>query len=1181
MKRRLVRLMAAALAACSLTIEPASAQTTSGQISGRVVDPDRQAIPGAEVTLTNQLTKEQRVQNTETSGDFVFASVQPGTFSITVTAPAFKTLTKQDLMLTASDRLSAGTLQMEIGALSDEVTVHADITPVQTVSGERSALLDDKQIANLLNPARNFMNLTRILPGVVATNNVGTDQLGIFGIDTVNGVRSEYNTATVDGVIANTRGRDQIETPLNMDAVAEVKILQNNYQAEYGGSSGSSINAVTKSGTQTLHGALYYYNRNEAYNANTFFNNKLGLPKPINRFNTIGYNAGGPVILPWLHFNRTRDKVFFFFSQEIWPTVHPADSDLQITVPTAAERNGDFSHSIDNTGKPIFIADPQRIAAGATCKKAGDAGCFPGNIIPANLINTDMQKLLNLLPLPNFDVTASHNKFNYQLPLSEKNPVNQRILRLDFNISSKWRAYFRGLDMNVKSQGPGATSLPMIWLTSFPVDYNNRSPNVTADFTYIASPTLVNELNVGWAGWSEEQVYPNGSNELSLVQKSALGLTVGQFRPQLNPLGLIPSIVLGGGTLSNLPTIGFGGRFPISSQTSSYGVTDGLTKVWRGHTSKAGVYIHFDRLLQHHNSLNFSGRYDFTVDANNPLDSSNTYVNALLGNFRQYAEGTSAPDYDPRTRIFDWYVQDNWKAKRVSLDYGVRFTKDLPQTLQTGANFSPAAYNPALAPVLYQPVLVGGIKMGRDPRTGATVPAPLIGAVVPGSGDPFDGLVTLNDQNPIRSQGLLAAPRLGFAWNVFGDGKTAIRGGTGVFYNSRPPSSQAGDLTTNPPVLENPTHPFGNINQLFATSDTGYIFPSNLTRALDENGKRPVFYNSSLGIQQSIGFQMVLDVAYVGTQGRHLGQTIDLNALPPGTRFLSTSQDPTSPSNRPVPLADNFLRRYIGLGSIPFTQFAGTSSYNALQTQVTRRFSRGLGFGVNYTWSRAKDYGDTTASTVAQYAPIQAYSYGLAGFDREHALKINWLWSIPNASHLWNSTVIRVVLDNWQLSGIASFISGTPLGINLNTGGFDLTGGGDPARVVLTGDPTLAPGDRTVDRFINTGVVTAPARNTIGGNGQYSTFVGNAGRVVFRGPGTNNWDMALFKNVPVTDRVTFQLRCEFYNIFNHPSFTGVDTTAQFRYDAAGNPGKQQSDTFGQVNGELGPRQIQLAGRITF
>jgi hypothetical protein len=1174
-------LIVALLTASALTATPGLAQTTSGQISGHVVDPDGQPIANAEVTLTNQLTKDQRVQQTETSGDFVFVSVQPGTFSISIAASGFRTITKQDLMLTASERLSAGTLRMEIGPAVEQITVRAEATPVQVDSGERSSLLDEKQLATLLNPARNFMNLTRVLPGVVATNKVGQDQLGIYGIDTVNGVRSEYNTATVDGVIGNTRGRDQIETPLNMDAIAEVKVLQSNYQAEYGGTSGSSINAVTKSGTQIFHGAAYYYNRNEAYNANEFFNNKFGLPKAVNRFNTVGYNAGGPVLLPGSDFNRNKDKLFFFFSQEIWPTVHPGDAPLQLTVPTAAERNGDFSNSIDSNGKPIFIADPRLTALGLACKKAGDPGCFPGNRIPANLINPDMQKLLNLLPLPNFDMAASQNKFNYQLPLQEKNPVTQEVLRVDYNISDKWRAYFRGLAMNVKSQGTGATQLPMVWLTSLPVDYNNSSPNVTADLTYIISPTLVNELNVGWASWSEDQVFPNGSSELSLIQKSSLGISVGQFNPQINPLGLIPTIALGGGNLRNLPAIGVGGRFPISSKVNSYGFTEGLTKVWQSHTTKAGLYFHIDSLVQRHNSVNFAGRYDFNVDSTNPLDSGDTYANALLGNFRNYTESTAAPTYNPRTRIFDWYVQDNWKIKNVTLDYGVRFTWDLPQTLQTGANFVTDQYNPALTPVVYQPVLVGGNKMGKDPRTGAIVAPQLIGAVVPGSGDPFNGLVTLENQDVIKGRGLLTAPRVGFAWNVFGDGKTAVRGGVGVFYNSRPPSSQAGDLTTNPPNLETPTYPFGNINQLFVGGNTGYIFPSNLTRAVDANAKRPVFYNGSFGIQQNIGFHMVFDIAYVGTIGRNLGQTIDLNALPPGTRFLPANLDPTSSPSKPTPLPDNNLRRYLGLGSIPFTQFAGSSNYHSLQVQVTRRFTDGIGFGVNYTWSKALDYGDATTSTVAQFAPLRAYSYGLAGYDRDHALKINWLWSIPRASRLWNNPVIRATFDDWQLSGIGTLVRGTPMGISLNTGGFDVTGGGDAARVVLVGNPTLSRGDRTFDRYFNTDVVMAPLPNTMGSNGQFARRVGNAGRVVFRGPGTNNWDMALFKNIPIKERLTFQLRAEFYNIFNHVSFTSVDNIAQFKYDANGIPGKQLSDTFGQLNAELGPRTIQLAGRITF
>ena len=1172
-----------------LILKPMPAQTTSGQISGRIVDPDGRSIVNAAVLLTNQLNAEKRTEITDASGDFVFASVQPGTYMLSINAQGFKGFTKKDLVLTASERLSAGTMHMETGVVTQSVEVSADATPVQTESGERSALLDEHQVANLLNPARNVMQLNRILPGVVATNNVGSDQLGIFGIDSVNGVRSEYNSASVDGIMGNVRGRDQIETPLNMDAVSEVKILTNNYQAEYGGTSGTPINMVTKSGTRDFHGSVYYFKRHEQFNANQFFNSKawnqdingnpIVVAKPQSRFNTIGYKIGGPILLPKLNFNRNRDKLFFFFSQEIWPTVHPGDGNpLKMTVPTLAERQGDFSQSFDNSGKKVTLKEPKN------CGPSGNANCLtdPTHINIA-FINSNIQKLLNLLPPPNVNPASqlANYKYNYQVNLTEKNPVNQRVLRVDYNISDKWHAYFRGLDMNVSSKGNAAAFIPMQWLASLPVNYENHSPNVTVDLTYIATPTLINEFSAGYAGWSERQVLPNGTGELAAVQKSALGVNLGQFRPQLNPLGLMPSLTFGGG-ISNAPSFGLsgsGGRFPINSQANSYDITDGLTKVWHNHVSKAGIYLHFDRFVQLHVAGNFTGTYDFS-DSNNPLGTSDTFANALLGNFKQYTESSAAPDSDPTTRIFDWYVQDNWKiVKSFTLDYGLRFTWDLPQRLHAGANFVPALYDPSQRPVLYTPAKIGGQNRVVDPRNPTVaVPGAPAGAVVPGSGNPFDGLVAITNTNIIGSQGVLVAPRIGFAWDIFGDGKTVLRGGSGVFYNSRPPASQAGDLTTNPPVQSNPVTPAGNVSQLSSAGFANVIFPSNLTRALQGRGNRPVFYNSSLGIQRKIGFQTVVDVAYVGTLGRHLGQQIDLNALSPGIRFRSTSVDPTTGKA----LADSFLRRYIGLGSIPFIEFEGTSNYNALQVQVTRRFTRGLEFGVNYTWSKALDFSDTTTAGVANFAPIHAYNYGLAGFDRDHAVKINWLWDVPKGSRLWDNPITRAVFDNWQFSGIASFIRGQPRGLTLSpSSGFDVTGGGDAARTLLLGNPALGWNDHSRLRYFNTSLIAAPSINTIGPNGQYSSFLGNAGRVVFRGPGTDNWDLALYKNIPIKERATFQFRCEFYNAFNHPSFNNVDTSAQFKYSSAGIPGQQLNTTLGQVDSELGPRQIQFSARVSF
>ncbi|MDP9049447.1 MAG: hypothetical protein M3O31_01815 [Acidobacteriota bacterium] len=746
--------------------------------------------------------------------------------------------------------------------------------------------------------------------------------------------------------------------------------------------------------------------------------------------------------------------------------------------------------------------------------------------------------------------------------------------------------------MSVASKGNAANAMPMEYLQSFPVEYDNKASNVIWNLTFIPSPALVNELNVGYAAWSEDQKLPNGNSEFAAVQKSALGVSLGQFRPQNNPLGLIPTITFGGG-LSNLPTIGFpgsnGSRFPITSQSYSYGFNDGITDIWRNHIFKAGFYLHIDRFVEHHVAGSFNGLFDFSVNSQNPNDSGNTFANELLGNFYQYTESTAAPDYDPITHVLEWYLQDSLKVKKTfSLDYGLRFSYDLPQTVHSGANFVLSTYDKSKTPVLYHPGFDSSNKKAAvDPRNGITTSPQLIGAVVPGSGNAFDGMVSLIKTNPVQGQGLRVSPRVGFAWDVFGDGKTSVRGGVGLYYQTRSSSALAGSLSTNPPNEENPIHPYGNVSSLFSSPDSSVIFPGNLSGSLQVNGKWPTFTNYSIGIQRSVGFQTVVDVAYVGNMGRHLGQTHEANPLAPGARFVSQNahQDPTSSKS----LADNFLRPYTGLGSIPFTEFGGTSNYNSLQIAVTRRFIHGFSIGGNYVWSKALDYTDTTtgvstplfaaaSSGVAlpAFAPRHAYSYGLANYDRNHSVVVNVLWNIPAASKLWNTFVVRQVLDNWQISGIASFIRGAPYGVTLNTSGVDLTGGSDAARAVISGNALLPRGKRNVLQYFNTSVVSEPKVNAPNGSGQYSNFVGNAGKVVFRGPGENNWDVALFKNLPIKEHVSLQIRTEFYNLLNHPSFNAVDNTAIFD-----KTGAQTNGSFGSLTADAGPRQIQLSGRISF
>lgn len=1180
MKRTLCLFATAAtvaiLLSCQCLLLPG--QTSSGQISGLVVDPSNAPIAGASITLVNQQNAGARTTVTNQQGLFVFASLTPGTYDLSVSARGFQNFTKQRIMLNASDQLSAGTLRMQIGTATQSVRVEADVTPVQTESGERSALIDEKQMATLLTPNRDFLNFTRVLPGVVATGTEGQDQLGIFGMDTVNGQRSEYSTVSMDGVIANTNVNrlNRVMTAPNADSLSETKILTNNFQAEDGGTSGAEIDTVTKSGARDFHGSVYYFKRHEELNANDYFNSAYwnGTSQPIsqNRFNTIGGNIGGPVLIPGTGFNHGRDRMFFFYSQEYWPTVHPGDGNpLRLRVPTADERKGIFSSAVidPSTGQP-----------------------FSGNTVTG--INPDMQKLLDLLPLPTPGYSDPSGKSNYILNLTEHNPVNQQVLRLDYNLSAKWRTYIRGLHMSVGSTGNAANAMPMEYLQSFPVNYLNGASNAVWNLTYIASPTLVNEIDIGYAGWSEDQVLPHGKSEFAAVEKAPLGITLTQFRPQLNPIGLIPTIKFGGGGLADLPNIGFpggnGSRFPISSQSYSYGINDGLTKVWQAHIVKAGLYLHIDRFVEHHVAGNFNGLYDFSVNPQqNPLDTGNTFANELLGNFYEYSESTSAPDFDPITRVLEWYLQDSWKIKKTfTFNYGVRFGYDLPQTVHIGANFVPSTYDPSQTPVLYYPEKeANGSVVAVDRRTGDTANPQFIGAVVPGSGNPFDGMVSFHKTNPVQGQGLRAAPRIGFAWDVFGDGKTAIRGGGGIYYQSRISSALGGSLTTNPPVEENPIHPYGNVSTLFSSPDNSVVFPSNLSGALQKNGKWPVFYDYSLGVQRAVGFQTVLDVAYVGNLGRHLGQTFEEDPLPPGTRFKPANFDPSKESSSCLAaqscsaLPDNFLRPFTGLGSIPFTESGGTSSYNSLQFSVTRRFTRGFSIGGNYVWSKALDFTDaTTGIALPAFAPRHAYSYGLASFDRDHSVVVNWLWNIPAASKLWDSVITRQVLDNWQVSGIASFVRGQPYGITLNTGGYDLTGGSDGPRALISGNPILPWSKRGVLAYLNTSAVSPPAKNAPNSSGQYSSFVGNAGRDVFRGPGTNNWDVAMFKNIPIKERVTIQFRTEFYNLLNHPSFNSVDNEAIYKFKN-GVPQSQSNGTFGEANGDATSRQIQLSARISF
>ena len=1132
----------AALLAVSLSL-PVLAQTVSGTISGTVVDPTSLPVAGATVTLRNQDTGAQQNQNTGGTGGFVFTSLNPGRYSVTAEMKGFKQVQKENLNLTASERLSAGDLMLQVGEVTESVTVDAAGTPVQVDSGERSGLITSTQMGSLMARGRDFLSLLRIMPGVVPSASGDVDAIGTrAAYPNAQGMRISYPSVTIDGVSNNDLGSSQTTpTPINMDAIGEVKVLMNNYQAEYGRTAGVLVQAITRSGTNQFHGGGYYYKRNEEFNANNFFANRAGTPIPRYRFNTWGYNLGGPAYIPHV---LPKDKLFFFFSQEILPTSTPQNI-VQVNVPTQAQRNGDYS------ALSTAIRDPN------------SGNPFPQNMIPASRIDPNGQKLLSVFPLPNTNDPRGNYIFQEVIPATRYNEV----YRVDYNLNNNTRMYVRGLNFRLSQSGynigGGGSGAPWGELKTT----NTFSDDGGAvDVVHTFSPTLVDEGSFG-VHHSVQSIFPYNQAAINQLSKASLGMTLPQYYPQLNPLDLVPWSSFGG--IQNAASITWDSRFPTKSADTIFDMTNSVSKIWGTHAFKAGIYYERVRYFSGDRGTNW-GSFDFSSDTNNPLDTRYAYSNALLGVFRSYQESNTRVETNGRGNTLDWYLQDTWKAtRRLTLDYGVRFSWYTPYTdaYNQASSFNPSLYNRAQAPRLYYPALnSSGQRAGFDPVTGTYVPALLIGAFVPGSGNTANGMVQEGTAGYPRGlmnhQGVLVGPRFGFAYDLTGNGKTAIRGGFGVVYNERERVLLL-DVAQTPPIQYTPIVYYGTFGSLL--QNAGNLSPSS-TGGLALPGDVPTVYNYSIGIQRELGFKTVLDVAYVGALGRHLLQERNLNTLPYGTHFLASSQDPTN--GRPLP--DTFLEPYSGYSSIQEDEYGSSSNYHSMQVQVNRRFARNFQVGGAWTWSKSMDFVSNDFAAVADIVPVRIWNYGKSDFDRTHIVQINWTWDLPHASKLTNNNkVVGAIADHWQLSGIASFISGAPTGVSFTAlNGVDIPGGGDGVRPLVLSNPILPKGQRTLAQYFRNNVFGVPAVGT----------PGNAPRDVFRGPGINNFDMSIFKNVPIMhERARFQLRFEAYNTFNHTQFSGVNNSAVFNTAT----GQQTNTAFGSVTSARTARVGQASLRFLF
>jgi hypothetical protein len=1151
----------------------ASAQTITGEINGTITDPSGAVVPLATVELVREGTDATRTGTTNQSGIFGFSALPPGTYTLKVNMAGFRSSEQRGIVVTANERVSVRPIELQVGGAAETVKVTGETSQISTESVQSSARLTPQQLDRIVVRGRDVMNLVKLLPGVSqgairdgspaaeTDTGLGNDLGGLYGTFTPNisGTRAYWNTITLDGQMGSDADLVSLFNEVtSVDAIAEVNVILTNYNAEYGRNSGPQINMVSKSGTNEFHGSLYWYKRHEQFNANDFFNNRDGLSKPVFRYDTIGGTFGGPIYIP-KKWNTGKTKAFFFYSREDWRAKEPLAIGRR-TTPTGLERQGDFSQTLDQNNRLIVIRDPTTGSA------------FPGNVIPKTSISPNGQALLNLFPAPNVtDRRITGGNYNYQFQEIRDKPKKTNLTKFDFMPDSKDTITLRGRNYWSNAQSSaGMAAVNSNW-PQFRHHYLFTEDSAKVGWTRVVSPNKVNEFSIGFRDLGERGhggfQTPQGWGPLL---RSTQGMTLGQFNPEVNPLNLIPALSFGG--VPNGVNVAFDSRIPINAGDQRLDLVNNFSWNRGTHSLKFGLYYERNWASEGPRANNFSGSFDFGRDPNNPLDTNWAFSNALTGNFLSYVEPTLRIRGWGISDLMEWFAQDTWKAtRRLTVNVGLRFTRYSPWRLREpdkeGSVLYLDRYNRSQAPLMYRPGRnASGVRAAQNPVTGEFAPAVLIGAFVPGVGDPANGMVLANDPSVpggfIKQQPIQVAPRIGFALDVFGNGKTALRAGFGITKQAVVSSGILNDLTQLPPRSYSPTLFYNNL-ETFLTAK-GVLFPSSVF-SVDTDPATPSVYNYSFAIQQAIGFKTAVDLSYVGNVARHLLQRRNLNLVPYGARFQPANADPTIPN---IALTDNFFRPYPGYTNLNYEEHSGSSNYNGLQVNVTRQFAQGVQFGVAYTWSKAMGLTDNDRQTLPTYRDYRIWSYGKLSFDQTHKLVANYLWELPKLSKAVPNPVVRAMFDDWQFNGIATFSSGTPSGISFTTtDNADITGGGDGARVVMLQNPILGRDGRGFDRWFNPKAFGRPA----------SGSAGNAPKDVFRRPGLNNWDLIILKRIPLgSDKRSLQIRWEMYNAFNHTQFFGVDSGA--RFDPAGN---QVNALFGQVNSARLPRLMQFALHFYF
>jgi hypothetical protein len=1194
-------LLAWSLVALTVVCLPSAvlAQDTAS-ITGTVTDPSGADVANAQVTVSNPVKGVTHSVATNGSGDYLFAALPIGTYDLTVSAQGFKKYQAKGVILRVAQQARAD-VTLQVGATQETIEVQGEnVAQVETQSSEVSGSVTGKEISQLQLNGRVFTQLVTLTPGV--SNQTGSSE-GQYGITantnySVNGGRLEYNNWELDGGDNMDNGSNAtLNVTPSIDAIGEVRVLTSNYGAQYGRNASGTIETETKSGTSSFHGDAYEFVRNDKFNSTPAFQTT----KPSYKKNDWGYTIGGPIYIPGAY-NTRKDKTFFFWSQE-WRRDRVPGQSFNVLVPSMAERGGNFNDLCPNpnpqTGKDPFADCPSIPGSGGTR--------YPGNQVP---VDPNAIPLLGEIPVPNNGINIYTD--------SPVQPTNWReeLIRVDHNLTEKHRAMFR----YVHDSWSTVTAVPL-WTdgTTFPTIQTNfvgPATALVARLTSTASPTLLNEFVFSY---TTDHITLTSTGFPNPNAWKLNGYAGGFLFPSANTGGKIPGISVSGGVGGAYGTgfqedVGYIPNGPYNSNPT-YTFRDNVTKIVGRHNLQFGAYV----VAGQKNELtgtNPSTNGVLTFDNTSPVSSGNPFADLLQGKIANFAQSNAQAKYYNRYKILEPYFQDDFHAtKKLTLNLGIRFSLfgTYRERFHQAFNFNPAIWSAANAPQI-------GIVDGQA------------GALIPGPGNPFNGIeqcgrpgssafapgfpnaAVAGNSNPGCQSGHLfnPAPRIGFSFDPKGDGKTAIRGGYGIFFehtNGNEADTEA--LESSPPLIQVPTqYNISGYNGIGATAGgPPLLFPLGVTSIPDKT-TWPYVQQWNFGIQHEVYRSTVASVSYVGSKGVHLGRKFEgnqlhvlpasLNPYKPGeaigsndcTTFQTPSGVPVTGQaaiNLSVACGNdpNPFRPFLGVGNITRLDNGAGSGYNALQAQL-RRSVGGLVVNVAYTYSHSIDdasdggvFGDGGILDAFNPAIFRTSS----NFDQRHSFSTSAVYDLPffKGSGLGNR-----LLGGWELSGIGIWQTGTPFSVyngaangdNAGLGNAVASGAGagqsyadvigDPHRNIPRFDPSSGFGPFVA----NPNVFVAPTGLTLG----------DSGRNFLRNSGHWNIDMALFKHFRVTESMAFEFRAEAFNIFNHTEFGPVGGDQGGAAGSGGfssNTGSFGAGNFLQTGTAYSPRILQLGAKFIF